>query len=305
MPKTSKIQTPTLRQLELFLELASADGIAGAGAKLGMTASATSHTLRALEDGLGTALVDRGQHGISLTFAGEQVLPHVRDVFASLQLVRATASAGAALKTGLIRIGSFGASASLHALPPLLSQFRQRYPGVKVIVTERPDEETSRDLIERRIELAVVTLPKPEFDTITLAIDELVAVLPTGHALAARREVDLPDLIRYPFIMTRAGSQPLIMRLFARQDCQPDVAHELLQLMSILEYVARGEGVSILARLALPAQYSGVVFAPLRPSTRRSIGIACLNESRLSPAARALWLEAKRFSAKRPKAKAG
>lgn len=296
MPRTQKPQTPTLRQLELFLELVSSDGIAGAGAKLGMTASATSHTLRALEDGLGTTLVERNQHGISLTYAGEQVLPHVRDVFASLQLVRATAKADAELKTGYVRVGSFGASATLHALPSLLSTFRERYPGVQVVVTEKPDEETSRDLIERRIELAVVTLPKPDFDTITLAIDELVAIVPVEHPLAGKEVIDLPDLICHPFLMTRAGSQPLIARLFARHDVQPTVAHELLQLMSILEYVSRGEGVSILARLALPTAYPGVKYVPLRPTTRRSIGIACLSENRLSPAARALWQAARKLT---------
>ena len=296
MRKSERAQHPTLRQLELLLALVSSDGIAGAGAKLGMTPSATSHALRALEDALGVQLVERNQTGLSLTYAGEQVLPHVRDVFASLQLVTATARAGAELKTGLIRVGSFGASASLHALPALLQQFRTRYPGVSVIVTERPDEETSQDLIERRIELAAVTLPKPDFETITLAVDELVAVLPEDHELATQAEVQLADMTRFPFIMTRAGSQKLIQRLFARHDCRPRIAHELLQIMSILEYVSRGEGVSILARLAVPDAYPGVRYVPLLPQTRRSIGLACLGENKLSPAAKALWQEAKRFS---------
>jgi DNA-binding transcriptional LysR family regulator len=260
-----------------------------------MTPSATSHALRALEEALGVQLVERNPTGLSLTFAAEQILPHVRDVFASMQLVTATARAGAELKTGLIRIGSFGASASLHALPSLLEHFRSKYPGISVVVAERPDEETTRDLIERRIELAAVTLPKPDFDTITLAVDELVAVLPADHELAGRSEIQLAEVTQYPFIMTRAGSQKLIERLFLRHDCSPVIAHELLQIMSILEYVSRGEGVSILARLALPSTYPGVVFVPLRPETRRSIGLACLNESRLSPAARALWLEARRL----------
>jgi len=213
-----------------------------------------------------------------------------------MQLVTATARAGAELKTGLIRVGSFGASASLHALPNLLQHFRAKYPGVTVVVTERPDEETSRDLIERRIELAAVTLPKDDFETITLAVDELVAVLPADHVLAAKSEIQLEEITQYPFLLTRAGSQNLIRRLFARHNCTPEIAHELLQIMSILEYVSRGEGVSILARLAVPSSYPGVVFVPLLPRTRRSIGLACLNENKLSPAARALWQEAKRLS---------
>lgn len=291
------MSSPTLRQLELLLALVSSEGIAGAGAKLGMSPSATSHALRALETALGTELVDRNAPGVVLTYTGEHVLPHVRDVFASLQLVQATALAGAELKTGLLRLGSFGASATIRVLPPLLERFKARYPGVEVIVTEKPDEQTSRDLIERRLELAAVTLPKPDFDTQTLAIDELVAVLPANHPLASREVVALKELTADPFILTRAGSQALVTKLFSRHGLRPRVDFELLQLMSILELVASGRGVSVLAKLALPDRYEGVVIRPLAQGMSRRIGLACLDESRLSPVARAFWLEARRYHA--------
>jgi DNA-binding transcriptional LysR family regulator len=297
MNRQSSTTAPTLRQLELFLALVSSNGIAGAGAKLGMSPSATSHALRALETALGTELVDRHSRGVVLTYTGEHVLPHVRDVFASLQLVEATALAGAELKTGLLRIGSFGASATIRVLPPLLDRFKSRYPGVDIMVTEKPDEQTSRDLIERRLELAAVTLPKSDFDSQTLAIDELVAVLPSDHPLAKLDTVPLKELTVDPFIMTRAGSQALVTKLFSRNGLRPRVTYELLQLMSILELVASGKGVSILAKLALPDRYNGTVFRPITPGSPRRIGLVCLNESRLSPVARAFWLDTRRYQA--------
>lgn len=289
------MSTPTLRQLELFLALVSSEGIAGAGAKLGMSPSATSHALRALESALGTELVERNASGISLTYTGTHVLPHVRDVFASLQLVRATALAGAELKTGLLRLGSYGASATIRVLPPLLDAFRSRYPGVEVVVTEKPDESTTRDLIERRLEIAAVTLPKPDLDTQTLATDELVAVLPARHALASLDVVPLAEMTRDPFIMTRAGSQELVTRLFDRHKLHPRVEFELLQILSILELVNKGKGISILAKLAVPDEYPGVVYRPVTPTYSRHIGLACLNESRLSPVAQAFWRETRRL----------
>lgn len=289
--------TPTLRQLELFLELASSNGIAGAGAKLGMSPSATSHALRVLETALGTELLDRHASGIVLSYTGEHILPHVRDVFAALQLVQATARAGAELKTGLFHLGSFGASATTRVLPPLLDRFKARYPGVDVVVTERPDELTSQDLIERRLEVAAVTLPKPSFDSLTLAIDELVAVLPADHALAKLETIPLKEMMADPFILTRAGSQALVTKLFSKSGLRPRIAYEVLQLMSILELVASGKGVSILAKLALPDRYDGTVFRPITPSSSRHIGLVCLDESRLSPAASAFWQEARRYKA--------
>ncbi len=293
--KSLNSKAPTLHQLELLLTLASSEGIAGAGARLGMTPSATSHALKALESTLGTSLIDRNATGVALTYAGEQILPHVRDVFAALQLVQTTAAASAGLKTGKLRLGSFGASSSLKLLPPLLESFRQRYPGIEVFVSEKPDSEVEQDLIERRIEIGVVTLPKPQFDTHLLAIDEMVVVLPENHELASASAVSLSQIAAHPLVLTHAGSQGLIARLFERGSRRPNVAHEMSQLLSILEFVARGNGISILASLALPAHYPGVIYRALSPRASRRVGLACLNEDRLSPAALALWSQAKKM----------
>jgi DNA-binding transcriptional LysR family regulator len=77
--------------------------------------------------------------------------------------------------------------------------------------------------------------------------------------------------------------------MFARAAIQPRVTHELSQLVSILEFVSRGQGVSILASLALPDSYKGVVYRNISPRSSRRVGLACLNEHRLSPAADAFW----------------
>lgn len=299
MSRHPSTNAPTLRQLELFLALVSSNGIAGAGAKLGMSPSATSHALRSLETTLGTELLDRHSSGVKLTYTGEHILPHVRDVFASLQLIQANALAGAELKTGLLRLGSFGASATIRVLPPLLDRFKARYPGVDILVTEKPDEQTLRDLIERRLEIAAVTLPKPDMDVQTLAIDELVAILPVDHPLAELTIIPLEKLTEDPFILTRAGSQALVTKLFFRNGLQPKVTYQALQIMSILELVACRKGISILAKLALPDRYNGVIFRPISPSSSRRIGLACLDETKLSPVAHAFWQETRKNNANR------
>jgi DNA-binding transcriptional LysR family regulator len=281
---------PTLRQLELLLALPGAASIAAAGARIGMSASATSHALRALEDVLGCEIVDRLAPGVVvLTHAGDLALPPAREVFASLQQVRAVASSAAGLHTGHLRIGSIGTSTSLRLLPPLLERFRRRYPGIEVHVTERADAEIEQDLIGRRVDIGVVRLPQPSFDTQALATDELVAVLPQGHPLAREKTVAVKELAEYPLVLTQAGSQDMVLRMFERAGVRPKVAHELSQVISIFEFVARGNGVSVLASLAVPEHQPGLVFRPLTPRTARRVAFACLDEKRLSPAALAFW----------------
>ncbi len=285
---------PTLRQLELLVSLPGASSIAAAGAKIGMSASATSHALRALEANLGCEVVDRMAAGAVLTHAGELALAHARDVFASLQQMKSVAAASAGLHTGLLRIGSIGPSTSLRLLPPLLEKFRRRYPGVEVHVTERADQAIVQDIVERKVEIGVVRLPQPTLDTVALATDELVAVLPEDHPLARKASVSAADLAAYPLILTQAGSQDMVMAMFERAGVQPKVAHELFQIVSILEFVAHGNGLSVLASLTVPQPRPGLAFRPMAPRVARRVAIACLDATRLSPAGRAFWELARR-----------
>ncbi|MEJ7930920.1 LysR substrate-binding domain-containing protein [Ramlibacter sp. AN1015] len=280
---------PTLRQLELLVSLPGSSSISAAGARIGMSASATSHALRALETGLGCEMVDRMAAGVVMTHAGELALVHARDVFASLQQLKGASAASAGLRTGALRIGSIGPSTSLRLLPPLLEAFRRRYPGVQVHVTERADADIEQDLVERKVEIGVVRLPQPTLDTLALATDELMAILPEGHPLARSETVPVRSLAEYPLILTQAGSQDMVMRMFERAGVRPKVAHELFQVISILEFVAHGNGVSVLASLTVPEPRPGLAFRPITPRVARRVALACLDATRLSPAGRAFW----------------
>lgn len=279
----------TLKQLELLVAIAEARSMSGGGTRIGMSASATSHALKALETQLGITVVDRHAKGFGLTDAGQRVLRHALDVFTSLKTIAQEGKAAAELKTGVLRIGSFGPSSSIRILPALVQRYHALYPGIEVFILEDPDQGVEQALTEGRVDLGVVVLPKPQFDTLLLTIDELVAVLPEDHPLAHHERVGLRDLVKYPFIMTHAGSQDLVKGLFAHSGLVPRITHELSQLWSILDFVSRRQGISIVAALALPDNFPGIVTRPILPRAQRRIGLACRDESRLALPGRALW----------------
>lgn len=281
----------TLRQLELLVAISENGGISVGGARVGMSPSATSHALRALESQLGTAVVNRQSRDFALTPAGESVLRHARDIFTSMKTIEQEGKAASELKTGVLRIGSFGATSSIRLLPALIDRFKTRHAGIEVFVLEEADDVVEQRLVEGRIDLCILALPKPHFETQLLASDELVAVLPQGHELASRDRVELRDLAKHNFILTHAGSQGLVKKLFDRAGLTPRITHELSQLWSILDFVSRGQGVSIVASLALPDadQFPGVVTRPVSPRAVRRIGMACRDVARLAPPAKAMW----------------
>lgn len=279
----------TLRQLELLVSMADHGGITSGGARIGMSQSSTSHTLSALERELNAAVVDRQSREFQLTGVGSRVLARARDVFAALAAIEQEGQAAAGSKCGILRLGSFGASSSVRLLPDLIAQFRSRHPDIEIFVKESTDAVVEQWIRDGGVDLGVVRLPNDELDTIHIASDELVAVLPAAHPLAAEPVVTMRELVRHPFILTHAGSQDLIKQEFQRCGIRPRICHDLAQIQSIMDFVARGEGVSVVVRLAAPQHYPGVVLRPLQPTVYRKIGLACREMGRLSPAARAFW----------------
>jgi DNA-binding transcriptional LysR family regulator len=291
----------TLTQLEILVALAETGGFTATAARLGVTQSAVSHAVGALERTLGVVLVDRRVSPPALTDVGRRLLPHARGALAYAAALGQEAEAAKGLASGTLRIGSFGATSSLKLLPELLAEFARRYPRIEVLIDEAADEVVAQWLTERRVELGFVTLPDDRFHTIALAEDEYVAVLPAKHPLAASATVAMASLEGVPFIMMQEGAHRSIEPLLERAGTRPRVRYRFSQVISILGIVQQGLGVSIAPRLALPDQYPGVVYRPLDPQAPRRVALAMRDVAELTPVARVfVELAERRMARRRP-----
>lgn len=277
----------TIGQLELFVALVEAGGFSAAGARVGTSQSSVSHTIKALEQAIGTSLFDRRRSPPALTDGAQRLLPHARAMLAAAEAIRQEVQAERGLKSGVLRIGSFGPSSSVRLLPQLLRAFALRHPGVQVRVDEEADGVVAQWLVDRRIELGFVTLPEERFDTVHLASDEYVVVLPRRHPLAVQSAVQPRQLHRQPFISSSAGCGDEIAGILARAGAQPMELFRMPQVMSVLGLVQQGLGVSVSVRLALPDAWPGVVYRPLQPAVARHVALAMLDQGAMSPAAQA------------------
>jgi DNA-binding transcriptional LysR family regulator len=287
----------TFTQLEVFAALARAGSFSRAAALLGITQSAVSHAVRGLEAELGIALVLREGAQSTLSEAGSRLLARTNDILQQREALLQEATTARGVARGTLRIASFGSTSSLRLLPSLLAAYQRVQPEVEVQIEEQDDATVIRWLLEQRAEIGFVTLPDDRFETVPLAEDEFVAVLPEGHRLAKRRSLHLRDLDGETFIRTGAGSGATIDRLLAETGASPRVLYRFEQLSSILGFVAQGHAVAIAARLALPDNAPGVLYRSLTPPQRRSTGLAVRSMKRLSPAA-AAFVEVARRQAK-------
>ncbi|AZE23989.1 LysR family transcriptional regulator [Pseudomonas chlororaphis subsp. aureofaciens] len=242
----------TLSQLQIFSLVAELRGFTSAASRLGISQSAVSHALKSLEQELGVELIRRHQSLVELTDIGQQLLLRARAILGLAATMEQEAADARGMKRGTLRIGSFGPTSSMKLLPAILQRYRAAHPGIEVHIDEGPDRQVLQWLEERRIDVGFVVLPQERFDCFALVEDQMVALIPSQHGLAAKDSVSLAELCDDPFILTEAGSAELVSRLFLAARLSPNIRYRSSQLLSTLETVARGDALTLVAQLSLP-----------------------------------------------------
>jgi DNA-binding transcriptional LysR family regulator len=279
----------TFTQLEIFVAVVECQSFSLAASHLGISQSAVSHAVANLETELGVMLIERHRLGIALTEIGKRVIKHTQQMLGLHDAVLQEAAATKGLKRGSVRIGSFGITTSVQLLPQLMWAFGQKYPEIELRIFEGVDREVIEWLYDRYVDVGFVLLPNESMDTIQIAEDQLVAVLPDGHPLTKKSAIRPGDLVSEPFILSGGGSRPLIEEVFRSEGIRLNVRYHLQQVLSILEIVRRGRGVSVVAELALPENRKGLSIVPFEPKVARRIGLAVRDINNLSPASRAFF----------------
>jgi DNA-binding transcriptional LysR family regulator len=279
----------TFSQLEIFVVVAELSGFTLAAQQLGISQSAVSHALKKLEEDLGVSLIKRNKSQAELTVAGVQLLPRAREILGLSETIRQESADIKGLQLGSLRIGSFGPTSSLRLLPEILDGYRKQYPNIEVRIDEGNDQQVVQWLQERRVDVGFVLLPDERFDTFALIEDRVVVLIPEAHSLAKKDKIVLQDLCHVPFILTEAGSAQLISKLFTAENLFPDIRYRTTQLMTTIALVAKGEGVALVAELALPPalQTDGYVVRQLATQCKRTIGLALHSTRQASPATQA------------------
>jgi DNA-binding transcriptional LysR family regulator len=277
----------TEAQLRAFVAVAESGSFREAARHLHMSQPGVSRALSALEHELGGALVVRGHGRVSLTAFGERALVRSRALLHEAAAMRQDRDELDGIASGHIRLGSMP-SVSSTILPPLLGELARRHPALSITVIDGHDDELVAWARDGIVELAVVAGGHPGLSLHPLATDELLAVLPAGHALAAGSSVRVRDLAGEPFILTRAGCERMILGTLAARGVMPNVSHEVSEASSILALVGQGLGVSIMPGLAANRPPDDVILRPLRPRAERRLSLASLARTSTTPTVRAV-----------------
>ena len=227
-----------------------------------------------LEQEWKVTLLDRSRAGVKLTSEGIRLLPFAQSLCGEYDKLQAQVSELKGLQAGLIRIGTF-ASVATHWLPRIIRAFQKDYPGVDFELLMGDYDEIERWTLEGRVDCGFLRLPAdPALETISLARDDLVVILPEGHPLAALEKIPLAALCEDPFILLEKGVNREVSQLFRRHGLTPKVRYTLWEDYAVMAMVESGMGISILHRLILKRTPYRFAARPLEEPAFREIGLA-------------------------------
>jgi len=242
-------------QLITFAAVADAGNISRAAQALHLSQPAVSGQLKLLQASFGEPLYRRHGHGIALTPAGEHLAAYARQLRQVYGQAQAAGSAWRGLMAGRLRLGASTTPAS-YLLPARVAAFRQRHPGVEVRIVDG----NTRDIVAMlgRIDLAFIEGAVPESLPADTAVhawgsDEVVAIVPAGHGLAARKTVALTALAGEPLVMREPGSgvRHLVEAAFRQAGLAALASLELAGVEGVKQAVRAGLGVGFVSALSM------------------------------------------------------
>ena len=244
-----------------------------AAAQLFCSQSRVSRMIADLESEWGVTLLKRDRAGIALTAEGEALLPASRNLVNEYNAMREQVDAVRDLQTGRIRIGVISSIAT-HCLPDVIAEFRTHYPGIDYELLLGDYSEIEQWVREGRVDCGFDRLPCPaDFDATPYLTDELMAVLPAGHPLAARERIPLQAFADEPFLALEHGTDSEVAKLFGEAGIELAPALSTWDDYAIMAMVEKGLGLSILPSLILHRVPYEIVARPLKPKAERRIGL--------------------------------
>ncbi|MCX4820861.1 LysR substrate-binding domain-containing protein [Streptomyces sp. NBC_01142] len=276
------------QQLLYFVAVAETRHFTQAAERVHVAQPSLSQQIRALEKELGAELFSRARGNITLTDAGEALLPLARRILADADTARHEVQELAQLRRGRVRLGATP-SLCTGLLPDVLRTFHDLHPGIELLIEESGSHDLVRELARGSLDLALIVLPlpasSPALTTVELLREDLVVVSPPAWrpggapttAKGPRRPVRIADLQDEPLVMFRHGYdlRELTVAACRAEGFEPSFTVEGGEMDAVLGFVRAGLGVAVVPSMVAERAGHDLRVTPLaRPGLRRTIALA-------------------------------
>ncbi|CAN5772866.1 selenium metabolism-associated LysR family transcriptional regulator [soil metagenome] len=240
-----------INQLEVLVTVADEKSFSRAAETLKRTQPAVSKAISRLEQDIGEKLFDRSSKDGTLTFAGKVLLDYARQMLNLRRNAQEAVREIAELHRGKVTI-----SANEHTvfyLLPVITEFRRRFPQIKVEVKRGVASRIPKEISSRDVELGVLSFKPAEatLRSVPVLNDVLVLIVAPGHRLAGLEEVSVKELGNETFIAHNAKSpyRERVIEAFETNKTNLRISIELPSLEAIKRLVIEDIGVALVPEL--------------------------------------------------------
>lgn len=219
-------------------------------ARLFLSQSAISHSIRSLEEELDCKLFERGPRKAVLTPAGEQFLHYAEKILRDMEEAREALGRREKWGKPKLRIGA-SIMACQYILPPVLREFKAAFPECQIVIEPGDTPQAMGWIEQSKIDLAIALEPQQAgaFDFHPLFEDELVFLCGPLHPWSSSKKAIHEELAGQNLILYSKASYTfqIVQEYFRREMVYLDSVIELGSMEAIKEMVKLGIGLGVLA----------------------------------------------------------
>lgn len=283
-----------LEQLASFVEVADTGHFTKAAATLHLAQPSLSRQISTLEKELGAELFHRARGHITLTAAGEALLPTARRMLADAEAIRLDMDELAGLRQGRVRLGATP-TLCVSLVAEALSRFHAEHPGIELEVMEKGSRELIEALGAGQLDLALITRTfdlgamTPRLQMQEVLREDLV-VIAAADAPGAGDTITLAEVARRPQVVFHHGYdlREATSAAFEAAGLTPDVVVEGVEMDAAIRFVERGLGIAIVPAMVLVDRPRLRSVRLVDPGLSRTVSLAQRADVRPTTAASAM-----------------
>lgn len=242
----------SLKQIQYFLAAAETGQFSAAAAKVHVTQTAITASMKELESALGVALFHR-QHasGVSLTIDGQKFLHHAYNIAAAVNSAVHDPGLIRQNVTGTVRLGATHSMLGNYVVPAI-ARFVRAYPQVDLQVVELERPALEQALLGGEVDIGFAWLANLEapqaFATLPLTRSRRQLWLCANHPLLQKRSIAMADIHQLPYVLYNQDETPRNTLLFWRHaGLTPNIRYRVTSMEALRSLVAQGLAVTILS----------------------------------------------------------
>lgn len=265
-----------LNLLRIFVAVAEAGSFSRAADALGISQPAVSKAVRELESQLDTVFLERKGRQLTLSEPGRLLFDYGRSIFALEHEAQEAVRAFGSLERGQLTIGA-STTAATYWLPPLLTRFATRYPGIALQLVSANTAHIAELLLDCAIDVAIVEGPVADerFETVPWHEEEMVVIVPRDHPLSGGvRPPGAAHLEREVWVVREpgSGSREATDAVLAEWGIAPPRTIEVGSNEAIVQTVAAGSAIGLVPRICARDQLALGRVRHIQPHIQPSSG---------------------------------